>query len=192
MLPIILAIRDENDQNFVSDIYDKYSVKLSAIAEKYLSNTVDIDDCVQDVFVILIDRLQEYQMWDERHQFNFLAKCCRGIAVNKYKNNQRKLENEMGLNYLDDDKDFDIVDDEMRIEQFVISDENVKRIRDMIEDMDPTYGDILYLKGFLGMKNVDIAKTLDLSVDVVNMRLTRARKILLTTRSDDINEIRRK
>ena len=192
MLPVILAIKDENDQNFVSDIYDKYSVKLSAIAEKYLSNTVDIEDCIQDVFVILIDHLEEYQMWDEKHQFNFLAKCCRGIAVNKYKNNQRRLKNEIGLNYSDNDKNIDIVDEDSLIEKFVISNENLKKLRDLIEDMDPIYGDVLYFKCFLGMKNVDIAKTLDISVDVVNMRLTRARKILLTTRSDDINEIRRK
>ena len=192
MLPVILAIRDENDQNFVSDVYDKYGVKLSAIARKYLNNTLDIEDCIQDVFVVLIDRLQEYQMWDERHRFNFLAKSCRCIAINKYKKNQRKLENEMGLSYPDDDKDFDIVDDEMRIEQFVISDENVKRIRDMIEDMDPIYGDILYLKGFLGMKNNEIAEKLKLSVDVVNMRIIRARKILIEARSNDINEICRK
>ena len=192
MLPIILAIRDEEDQNFVSIVFDKYSNQLTAIAEKYLSNTVDVEDCIQNVFVILIKRLQEYQMWDEKHQFNFLAKCCRCIAVNKYKNNQKRLENEIGLNYPNNDKDFDIIDENSLIEKFVISNENLKKLRDMIEDMDPTYGDILYLKGFLGMKNVDIAKTLDLSVDVVNTRLTRARKILLTTRSDDINEIRRK
>lgn len=192
MLPIILAIRDEEDQNFVSIVFDKYSNQLTAIAEKYLSNTVDVEDCIQNVFVILIKRLQEYQMWDEKHQFNFLAKCCRCIAVNKYKNNQKRLENEIGLNYPNNDKDFDIIDEDSLIEKFVISNENLKKLRDMIEDMDPTYGDILYLKGFLGMKNVDIAKTLDLSVDVVNTRLTRARKILLTTRSDDINEIRRK
>ena len=192
MLPIILAIRDEDDQNFVSIVFDKYSNQLTAIAEKYLSNTVDVEDCIQNVFVILIKRLQEYQMWDEKHQFNFLAKCCRCIAVNKYKNNQKRLENEIGLNYPNNDKDFDIIDEDSLIEKIVISNENLKKIRDLIEDMDPTYGDILYLKGFLGMKNVDIAKTLDLSVDVVNTRLTRARKILLTTRSDDINEIRRK
>ena len=192
MLPIILAIRDEDDQNFVSIVFDKYSNQLTAIAEKYLSNTVDVEDCIQNVFVILIKRLQEYQMWDEKHQFNFLAKCCRCIAVNKYKNNQKRLENEIGLNYPNNDKDFDIIDEDSLIEKIVISNENLKKIRDLIEDMDPTYGDILYLKGFLGMKNVDIAKTLDLSVDVVNMRLTRARKILLTTRGDDINEIRRK
>lgn len=192
MLPIILAIRDEEDQNFVSIVFDKYSNQLTAIAEKYLSNTVDVEDCIQNVFVILIKRLQEYQMWDERHQFNFLAKCCRCIAVNKYKNNQRRLKNEIGLNYSDNDKNIDIVDEDSLIEKIVISNENLKKLRDMIEDMDPTYGDILYLKGFLGMKNVDIAKTLDLSVDVVNMRLTRARKILLTTMGDDINEICRK
>ena len=192
MLPIILAIRDEDDQNFVSIVFDKYSNQLTAIAEKYLSNTVDVEDCIQNVFVILIKRLQEYQMWDEKHQFNFLAKCCRCIAVNKYKNNQKRLENEIGLNYPNNDKDFDIIDEDSLIEKIVISNENLKKIRDLIEDMDPTYGDILYLKGFLGMKNVDIAKTLDLSVDVVNTRLTRARKILLTTRGDDINEIRRK
>ena len=192
MLPIILEIRDENDRNYVQIVFDKYGDRLSSIARKYLGNTDDINDCVQDVVIALIKRLQDYQMWDEDHQFNFLVKCCRSIAINKYKRNRTRLENEIGLNYPDSDKDFDIVDEDSLIEKIVISNENVKKIRDLIENMDPIYGDILYFKGFVGMKNVDIAKTLNLSVDVVNMRLMRARKILLTTRGDDINEIRRK
>jgi DNA-directed RNA polymerase specialized sigma24 family protein len=58
--------------------------------------------------------------------------------------------------------------------------------------MDPKYGDILYLRGFLGMKNVEIAKMLNISTELVNVRYQRARELILNTKGEAINEIRGK
>ena len=59
----------------------------------------------------------------------------------------------------------------------------------MIEDMDPIHGDILYFKCFLRMKNVEIAKMINVSEQVVSSRLKQARKILLTTRKEEFYAI---
>ena len=58
--------------------------------------------------------------------------------------------------------------------------------------MDPKYGDILYFKGFLGMKNIEISKMLNISVDLVNVRYQRAKANILNTKGDKIDEILRK
>ena len=85
MLPFILTIRDESDRSLVEDVYLKYGRKIYCIAGNYLKDDREIEDCVQDVFVMLIDHLEEYRVWQEKHQINFLVKCCRCIAINKYK-----------------------------------------------------------------------------------------------------------
>ena len=192
MLPVILAIRDEDDRNFAEYIYEKYGKKISYIAGQYLKNNLDVEDCLQDVFIVLVDHLEEFRLWTEDHQKNFLVKCSRCIAINKYKENRRRSTKEIlaDASGLSDVHEFS--DESENIVDFIISEENKKRICDMIEDMDPKYGDILYFKGFLGMKNVEIAKMLNLSTDLVNVRYQRAKAIILNTMEDKINEILRK
>lgn len=83
ILPIILAIRDEDDRNFVAEVYTKHTKQLQAVAKYYLENKLDVEDCVQDVFIVLIDRVEDFRYWDELRQLGFLTKSCRFIAINK-------------------------------------------------------------------------------------------------------------
>jgi RNA polymerase sigma factor (sigma-70 family) len=191
MLPVILAIRDEDDRNFVEQIYVKYGRKIAGIARKYIDNELDVEDCIQDVFVVLIDRLEDFRQLTEVHQKNFLVKCCRCIAINKYKENMKRRSKEVSV---DDGNSISIElpDESENIAELIISEENKRRICGIIEEMDPKYGDILYLRGFLGMKNVEIAKMLNISTELVNVRYQRARELILNTKGEAINEIRGK
>ncbi len=192
MLPFILTIRDESDRSLVEDVYLKYGRKIYCIAGNYLKDDRDIEDCVQDVFVMLIDHLEEYRVWQEKHQINFLVKCCRCIAINKYKVTAKRHRKEISVSGAEEDGDLEIEDKDSDVAKPIISEETQRRVHELIETMDPKYGDILYLKGFLGMKNAEIAEMLNMSVDLVNVRLMRARKILLSTKGKELNEICRK
>ena len=55
--------------------------------------------------------------------------------------------------------------------------------------MDSKYGDILYLKLFLNMKNNEIAKLLNLPLNLINVRLNRAKIKLKETMSK--NEVQK-
>lgn len=187
MLPIILAIRDEEDRSFAEQIYIKYGRKIAFFAGKYLDNEPDVEDCIQDVFVVLIDHLEEFRHWTEEHQKNFLVKCCRCIAINKYKSNMKRYSKEMSM---DGEAGFELADGSENITELIISEENKRRICEIIENMDSKYGDILYLRGFLGMKNTEIAKMLNISAELVNVRYQRAKAIILSTKGEEINEIR--
>ena len=126
MLPIILAIRDENDQHFVAEVYSKYSDRMQAIVKKYLDNGMDVEDCVQDVIIVLINYLEEYRTWDERHRLNFLMKCCRCIAINKYKENKKRRSKESSLSKSDDEKDLEIFDEDSYLDRILISEDTLK------------------------------------------------------------------
>ncbi len=195
MLPIILAIRDEDDRNYVENVYLEQGKKLYKIACTYLNHRQDSEDCVHDVIVALINKLEEYREWDRLHQINFLCKCCRCIAINKYNKKVNRNSLETSITYEDENneiKDIDIPDDSPDVQNIIISEENIKRISDILEDMDPMYGDILYLKSFLGMKNIEIAKMLKINVNLVNVRVVRARKILMERYGAELYDIRTK
>ena len=49
MLPIIAAINDESDRDFVEDIYNKYGKKMYLVAFGVLKKKVDAEDCVHEI-----------------------------------------------------------------------------------------------------------------------------------------------
>ena len=65
MLPIILTIRDEDDQSFVAEVYTSNRKRLEAIAKYHLENHLDVEDCIQDVFIVLIDCVDKYRYWSK-------------------------------------------------------------------------------------------------------------------------------
>ena len=187
-----MTIRDESDRELVTSIYLEHSRRLQAIARKYLENPLDVEDCVQDVIVALIDYLEKYKSWDDRHRYNFLVKCCRCIAINKYNKSEKQNMNEFSLSELGELDDIEGDEAEFSPEKLAVSEDNLRVLCDIIDNMDSKYADVLYLKGFLGMSNSEIARMLGISVESVGVRLMRARRIILTTKGDVLNEIRRK
>lgn len=194
MLPVILLIRNEDDREFVQAVYLKYKKVIFNKARLYVGKEQDVEGCVQDVVVVLIDHVEECREWSEEHLKNFLMKCIRCIAINKYKENMRRAKYETYVSnfFTDDDGDaveWDIPDEDENIEQMVISEENVNRIARIIDNMNPLYGDIMYLRCVMNMSNSQIAETLDLPVNTVNQRIFRAKKILEEQGGREINEI---
>jgi len=194
LLPMIMEIRDEEDQDFVATVYATQGAKMLTIACHYIGNEVEAEDCVHDVVGVLIDYLQDYKMWNEDHQLNFLMKCCRCISINKYVKNRKRAQREIlqGYGWEDEQKSMDFVDEDANVEDIVISEENVRMLRQAIESLKPIYADVLYLSLFLEMKNVDIANMLEISEALVSVRLKRAKQCLLTEYGEVIEYVRKK
>ncbi len=192
MLNFAALIANEEDQKLVEQIFYDNAPKLYIIAYGLLHNHHDSEDCVDDVILVLIDKLQEYQCMSEMHQKNFLVKVCRCIAINKYKQNMRRNKYEpITANYGDEiisnlkDEDEDTVN-------IVIMEETRKILIKLIEDLDPKYGDILYLKYILEMKNIDIAKRLNMTQNHVNVNVSRGLAKLKSAFGGKISEIYRR
>ena len=184
MLPIILTIRDDDDRHYVERIYRKFGKKLYWIAYEHTHNHEDSEDCVGDVMVVLINNLEKFTAWPSRHQINFLIKCCRCIAIDKYHGNEKRRKNEISL---EDERisPSELADSAQDVEKLAVSEENRKKIVRYIEEMDPIYSDILYLRVFAGMKNGQIAQMLNISQNLVAVRFLRAKKIIAERIAND-------
>ena len=198
MLPIILAINNEDDRAYVEKIYNQYGKKIYKIAFKILNNTEDAEDCVHDVVKIIIDNLEIFQALEGEQLIKLLVTCSRNAALNIYRKNKIKHINEgKHKPYTDDETDEkdlaieSVSDDDMFVDLIVINEESRKLISEMIEELDPIYRDVLYLRYQYSMKNQDIAKILKVSESIVKVRYHRAKKILLQKRGKELDEMRK-
>lgn len=199
MLPIILAINNEDDRNFVEKVYAQYGKKIYKVAYKILNNTEDAEDCLHDVIKNIIDHLGMFQAVEGESFIKLLVTCTRNTALDIYRKNKKKHINEgkrkpSADDEIDNDKGIDIEsipDENMFSDLILINEENRKRLSEMIEELDPIYRDVLYLRYQYSMKNQEIAKILKVSESVVKVRYHRAKKILLQKRGQELDEMRK-
>ena len=91
----------------------------------------------------------------------------------------------------EEDTEMEFTDDQGQYDDILINEENRKRLAELISELDMIYQDVLYLRYQMWMTNAEIAKLLSVSENTVKVRLYRARKILLKTRSEELNELRK-
>lgn len=199
MLPIILSISDEDDRDFVENIYNQYGKKIYKIALNILKSEPDAEDCFHDVIKIIIDNLERFRsVSHDDHFINLLVKCTRNAAINKYNCEKRRCAIETSLyiksnryDFDEDDTEIEFADDSIEHVDILINEENRKRLSELISELDVIYRDVLYLRYQMWMTNAEIAKLLSIPENTVKVRLFRARKILLETRSEELNELRK-
>ena len=67
-----------------------------------------------------------------------------------------------------------LIDDDVLIEDAIIRIENYKETIALLDDINPSYGEIIYLKYFRDLDNQEIGDLLDLKVNAVRVKLHRA------------------
>lgn len=199
MLPTMMAIRDEDDNRFVEDIYIRYGRKLYKIAHNILKNEADAEDCLHDVIKIIVDDPERFRAasGEDNHLISLLVKCTRNIALNQYNREKRRRAAESDLQMDGSDADGEPIaaepmDSAEPCDEILINEENRKRLSELISELDTIYRDVLYLRYAMWMPNAEIGRLLGISENTVKVRLHRARKILLKTRRDELNELRKK
>ena len=198
MLPIILAINNEDDRNFVEDIYHQYGKKIYKIAFNILKKEADAEDCLHDVIQTIIDDVDSFRSVSHEYLINLLVKCTRNAAINQYNREKKRHAVEISMhtklshyNPGEDDTEMEFADDLEPFESILINEENQKRLSELISELDKIYQDVLYFRYQMWMTNAEIAKLLSISENTVKVRLYRARNILLKTRSKELNELRK-
>ncbi len=90
MMAIIMAIEDDDDREFVEKIFDRYEKNMYFTAYDILRNRADAEDCVQDTFVKIIDKLDCFKKaHEEGNLAKLVALVCRNTALDRYKGNKR-------------------------------------------------------------------------------------------------------
>lgn len=111
MLPIISAISNEGDRNFVGDIYNRYGKQMYIIAFDILKKKEDDEECAHDVFVKIIDKLDRLK---NAHQDDNLMKLLviafRNTALDRYEKNKRLASSQFSRTAFDVDGESSTID----------------------------------------------------------------------------------
>jgi len=152
-----------------NDFYEKYSPQIRAIVTRILNNAnqrQDIDDCVNIVFLELMERLQQYN--ETRGSMSaFVTIITRSIALNYCKSNRYKI------GYLTSDDTIDFLSEPLEFENEVEFNMLIEKIHAKLNEKE----NILFTMRFiLFYTPEEIAKTLKITRNAVDIRVNRLKK----------------
>ena len=162
-----------NIENNITEVninfYEKYNPQIRAIVTRILNNanqSQDIEDCVNTVFLELMERLQQYN--ETRGSLAaFVAVITRSAALNYCKSNVRKPGELIG------DDNIDFLSEPLEFESEVEFDMLVKSILKKLNEKES----ILFTMRFiLFYPTKEIAKTLRITQNSVDVRVNRLKK----------------
>ena len=177
-----MAIESDQDRLFVESLFCKYHEKMYLIAMDILNNHHDAQDCVQDVFVKIIDKLEDFKRASENgYLIKLIVIVSRNTALNQFKRNQKKNQNESSTTVYDEDDDWsiaDIPDFSANTEKIVLNRFVIEYVRELIDKLEIKYRDVVVLKG-MGYSTDDISYFLNISKELVRKRYSRAKQMIL-------------
>lgn len=173
MLPIcILTIEDENDREFMANVFRKYQWLMYRTIGQVVRNHWIAEDVTQNALINLIDKIDKLKTFDEQHLINYIVTSCRHTAFNEMRYRSRHP-----MYSINEALDADSGTHTMHsMEMKYIHDEDLRRMAKIWKDLDSRSQYVLEARYILGKSDADIANALGIKPDSVRMLLTRARK----------------
>jgi RNA polymerase sigma-70 factor (ECF subfamily) len=152
-----------------NNFYIKYNPHIRKIVAKILNNanqSCDIDDCVNTVYLELMEKLQQYNE-TRGSMAAFVTVVARSAALDYCKSNRRKNGELIG----DDKIDFfsEPIECESEIEFAML----VENIHEKLTEKENV---LFTMKFILFYSSEEIAKTLEITCNAVNIRVNRLKK----------------
>jgi RNA polymerase sigma-70 factor (ECF subfamily) len=151
------------------DLHEKYNSQIKAIVTRILVGAGqygDIDDCVNEVYLALIEKLQQYS--ETRGSMGaFVTSITRSTALHYCRGNRRKISELIGdekLEFLIGDTDF-----ENEVEFQMIFD-------NMLDKLNEQENALFVMRFMLFYSPEEIAKTLKIKRNAVDVRINRLKK----------------
>lgn len=186
ILTYILSIEDDEKREIVENIYNLYYKKMYIIAFGILNNTHDSEDAVQDAFYNITFTYDLFRKPRERATATLVYIYTRNAAINIYNKNKRHSKVVELVDSVDKSI-YDIADDE-DVSKIALDNETSRLVSDAIDQLDEMYRDVIIMKYYYNMKNIEIAKVIDKDTNTVAGRLFRAKARLKEILGDEVYE----
>jgi len=148
------------------NFYDNYNSQIRAIVTRILNNTgqsQDIDDCVNTVFLGLMERLQQYN--ETRGSLAaFVAIVARSVALDYCKGNKNKIGELIG------DDNIDFLSEPLEFESEVEFNTLIENIHKKLNEKENM---LFTMRFILFYTPEEIAKTLHITRNAVDIRVNR-------------------
>ncbi|MBR4012736.1 MAG: sigma-70 family RNA polymerase sigma factor [Clostridia bacterium] len=186
MLEMIMAIENEEDRHFVLKLVEDYYDKMILVAKKIVKDDSVAKDVAGATVENVINYIEKFKKADEEQYLTKLViVTCRNISYKRYNAVKRDNSKKSSIVFEDEGerKEIELSDVEESVEDLIISEENCRVLRELIDALDDKYSDVIWLRE-QQYDNEEIAQILDISVDLVRQRTLRARKKILEMAGD--------
>jgi RNA polymerase sigma-70 factor (ECF subfamily) len=162
---LISAIK-RRDQAALLQLYQRYADYVYSIAYRVLDDQTDAEECLQDVFLRVWQRIDQYEA--ERGAFaTWLAGIARNMAIDRLRRTARRVKISEAL-----------LSDEAQPTMTFLEDwadrERAESLRTMIERLPPEQVQVIALSYYGGMTQAEIAEHLGIPLGTVKTRLRTA------------------
>lgn len=174
MLPSVISMMvDEDDRDFMSQLYLKYRNIMFSEIIKLISDPWEAEDILQNALIKLSDKVSLLRELDERRRINYVITAVRNLAKNSIRDNHIVF-----LCSLDDESLnlAECISDGTEIEQGIILREQLKDLSSVWSMLDETSQCLLEGKYILRRSDEELGSILGINPSSVRMMLTRSRR----------------
>ena len=161
----------QTDQEKISQLYEVYYHSLWYVAFGYLKDMQLAEDMVQETFIKVSEHLTAIQDVESKMTKYFLITIIRNKCIDYIRKRNRMPET------LIENQDYPPEYDNHPLE-YVIHQETLEELTNVINSLDDSYRVPLKLRYIHGLTNLEIAGRTGLSVNLVAVRINRAKKML--------------
>lgn len=177
ILTYIHSIEDDNKRRIVENVYNLYYKHMTACALKILRNYHDSQDAVQDAFYNITATYELFADASTPATAALVHIYVRNAAINIYNKNKRHAKVVMLCDNIEEVAK-DIVDEDADVQRIVIDNDTTEIVSEAVDKLDDMYRDLIIMKYYYHMRNVDIAQVLNIDSNKVNGRIFRAKQKL--------------
>ena len=152
-------------------IYTDFSRLVYWAAYNVLLNKEQTEDVTQNVFISVLKNMDKISGLDDSQIKGWLYR----VSVNAALDYKRRNKHEV---LSDEPVGAEVADDAATPEDEAMQNSTAVAVREAVEEMDDSYGEVLKMHYFSDMGVTDIAEALGISVGTVKSRLSRGRAVL--------------
>lgn len=164
---ILIIAENEDDMEKGMHLYYKYRKLMYKTAYNILHDKQLAEDALQESFEKIIKNLHKIDEENCPRTRSYLVIIIRNVALDMAKK-------KMPLNFSDDEV-LEIADTDEPLD-IVLRRETALELREAIEELKPIYRDVLIMREAYGYSRQEIADLLNINVETVKKRLTRAKQ----------------
>lgn len=186
MLIFLLAVEDSTVRSKLEALYIRYHKEMYYIAMSILNNTHDAQDTVQTAILKCADYIEKIEGINSNKTKNLIVTIIKSTATDVYRYKKKHL-NEQLDNYSDH-----LMGEDQFADDIIIKLSDGKYYARRLAELKSEYAEVLTLRYYEELTDLEIAGLLNISHENVRARLSRAKsalkKLLLEKREDQVRK----
>ena len=175
---IVCVVRDGSQEKY-REIIHRYQSKLTHYLRKFIVNSDELEDVLQDIFIKVFKNLHNF---DEKKKF---SSWIYRIAHNEAINSLKKKSNQ----HIDiDEVEYKLFDEEFDVDKEIDRGILHKRVSVVLSELKPDYREVLILYYFEELSYVEIGDILKIPVSSVGTMIKRGKEKLKAILDKDKND----